>query len=195
MTGISTASVWRGLRRLMQSGQVFSPVTRLLPLDPQRSGAARAARRGARCGVGATSRSCRRPTPGRARAAGHPGRQSDRIRRPARRQGQDRAGVRRDRGAVRLGRHRARRGGHRTRRARAWRAPAGRPRSSAGRATTVRGDRGGSAASSVSATLAGRRPSRVGSVVESEPISLWPEEWRSHFPVRGLWCPSRSSWR
>jgi biotin operon repressor len=33
-TGISTASVWRGLRRLMQSGQVFSPVRGIYRLTP-----------------------------------------------------------------------------------------------------------------------------------------------------------------
>ncbi len=37
-TGISTASVWRGLRRLMGSGQVFSPVRGVYRLTP--SGAA-----------------------------------------------------------------------------------------------------------------------------------------------------------
>jgi biotin operon repressor len=38
MTGISTASVWRGLYRLRQSGQVFSPVRGVYRLTP--SGAA-----------------------------------------------------------------------------------------------------------------------------------------------------------
>jgi hypothetical protein len=38
MTGISTASVWRGLRRLMQADQVFSPVRGVYRLTP--SGAA-----------------------------------------------------------------------------------------------------------------------------------------------------------
>jgi hypothetical protein len=66
--------------------------------------------------------------------------------------------------------------GHRTWRARARRARAGRRRRSAGRATTIRVGRGGTEASCVSAGLAGHRRSLVGTVVESEPISLWPEE-------------------